>query len=276
VRAIRIWLLLIVGLALAAPLCGQQPSSAQPAAQETAQAAGESASPSAPEPAAPPASTGAQPTQGVATQPGKPAPSQESRERIFKVVPNFSVAESNAQFTPLTVHEKWRLYYRQTIDPFHFVSIGFSAGIGQARDQFHDYGQGMEGYGKRYGAGFADSSLGGFFGSFLLPSLMHDDPRYFRRGSGSMLHRGLYAASRVFVIRHDDGSPRPNYPGLLGAFIGTGFGNLYYPKSERGPGTTFVRGAYVIEGGAIGFVFQEFWPDIHDKIFKKKKRRPED
>jgi len=260
-RAIRIWLLLLVGFAVAAPLRGQQSTASQAHAQDSEHFAAQDASSGEAQPAQPPAS---------------PTPNQqESHERIFRVVPNFAVAESDSQYRPLTVNEKWRLYYRQTFDPFHFVSTGLSAGIGQARDQFHDYGQGMEGYGKRYGAGFADSSLGAFFGGFLLPSVMHDDPRYFRKGSGPFLHRGLYAASRVLITRHDDGSRRPNYPGLLGAFIGTSLGNLYYPESERGAGTTFVRGAFVIEGAAISFAFQEFWPDIHDKIFKKK-QRPED
>jgi hypothetical protein len=206
----------------------------------------------------------------------KHPPDQESHKRMFKVVPQFSIVDDASKTRPLTVREKWRLFYRQTIDPFNFVQTGISAGIGQAEDSFHDYGQGMEGYAKRYGAGFGDSTLGGFFGGFVLPSLFHDDPRYFRMGSGSIFRRGFYAVTRVLITRHDDGSPAPNYPTVMGAFIGTTFGNLYYPDSDRGVGNTFVRGAWVIEGAAAGHVFDEFWPDIHDKLFKKKKKKDED
>jgi len=200
-------------------------------------------------------------------------PDQESHQRLLGVIPQFAIVNDPSKARPLTVREKWRLYYRQTLDPYHFVDTGIAAGISQARDTFPEYGQGMEGYGKRYGARFADGSLGGFFGRFLLPSLLHDDPRYFRKGSGSVFRRGIYAATRVLITRHDDGSNRPNYSGVSGAFIGTAFGNIYYPDSERGVGITFVRGAWIIQGAAVQNVFDEFWPDIHDKIFKKKEKK---
>ena len=106
----------------------------------------------------------------------------------------------------LTVGEKWRLFYRQTYDPFQFITASFTAGINQADNEFPEYGQGMKGYVKRYGAGFADNSLGAFFGNFALPSLLHDDPRYFRRGSGPFVSRLLHAAGGAAITRRDNGT----------------------------------------------------------------------
>jgi hypothetical protein len=196
---------------------------------------------------------------------------QESHERVLGLAPMFTVVNDASKARPLSVREKWKLFYRQTYDPFQFVTTGFSSAISQARDEFPEYGQGMTGYAKRYGAGFADNSLGGFFGNFALPSLLHDDPRYFRKGSGTFMNRLMYSAGTTVIARHDDGSHHPNYSNVVGNLIGCAFGNLYYPQSDRGVGTTFERGFEVTAYGAIGGVFQEFWPDIHDKIFKKHK-----
>jgi hypothetical protein len=201
----------------------------------------------------------------------KDADDQESHARVLGLAPMFNVVNDPSKARPLSVGEKWKLFYRQTYDPFQFVTAAFSAGINQAEDEFPEYGQGTVGYAKRYGAGFADNSLGAFFGNFALPSLLHDDPRYFRKGSGPFMNRLLYSAETTVIARHDDGTHHPNYSNVVGNLIGCAFGNLYYPKSDRGVGTTIERGFQVTAYGAIGGVFQEFWPDIHDKIFKKHK-----
>jgi hypothetical protein len=201
----------------------------------------------------------------------KPVNDQESHQRVLGLAPMFNVVNDASKARALSVGEKWKLFYRQTYDPFQFVTAAFSAGISQAQDQFPEYGQGATGYAKRYGAGFADNSLGSFFGNFALPSLLHDDPRYFRKGSGPVVNRLLYSAGTTVIARHDDGTRHPNYSNVFGNLIGCAFGNLYYPKSDRGVDTTIERGFEVTAYGAIGGVFQEFWPDIHDKIFKKHK-----
>jgi hypothetical protein len=266
-RYFQIWLVLLAALTMPAKLHAQAPDTPDEARTGADSGASHSAAPGAGAQSAEPGDTA-----DGAQIPDRPAPGRENHKRLFGLGPRqYYVVDDSSLARPLTVKEKWHLYYRQTVNPYRFISTGVSAGIGQARDTFPDYGQGMEGYGKRYGAGIADRTLGSFFGSFLLPSLFHDDPRYFRMRSGSVFRRGIYAASRVLITRHDDGSRCANYPRIMGAFIGTGLGNLYYPESERGAGTTFVRGAGVLESAAVGFVFKEFWPDIRDKIFKKKK-----
>jgi hypothetical protein len=208
----------------------------------------------------------------AAAEQKKPADDQESHQRVLGLAPMFTVVNDASKARALTVGEKWQLFYRQTYDPFQFVTAGLSSAISQAENQFPEYGQGMKGYARRYGAGFADNSLGAFFGNFALPSLLHDDPRYFRRGSGPFMSRLLHAAGASVWTRRDDGTSRPNYANVGGNLIGCAIGNLYYPKSDRGVGTTFERGFQVTAYGAIGGVFQEFWPDIQNKIFKKHKQ----
>jgi hypothetical protein len=187
------------------------------------------------------------------------------------ILPMYTVVDDASTARALSVSEKFRLFYRQTYDPFQFASVAITAGISQAEDDLSGYGQGMQGYGKRYGATLADNSLGAFFGNFLLPSLLHEDPRYFRMGSGGFMHRLLHAAGSQLIAHRDNGTIGPAYGNIMGNFIGCGIGNLYYPSTDRGVGTTFERGAQVTANAMIGATLQEFWPDIHNKIFKKNK-----
>jgi hypothetical protein len=234
---------------------------AQEAAQEAAQAAAAAqqtpvgTQPKSSEPKATPAQK-------------KPVDDQESHQRLLGLAPMFGVVNDASQARPLSVGQKWKLFYRQTYDPFQFVTAGIAAGIGQARDEFPEYGQGMEGYAKRYGAGFADNSLGAFFGHFVLPSLLHDDPRYFRQASGPFASRLSHAVAGTVITRRDNGTSRPNYSNVFGNLIGCAIGNVYYPQSQRTVSGTVERGLQLTAYGAIGGIFQEFWPDIQKKVFK--------
>jgi len=280
VKTVHIWLLLLAAMALTAPLGAEEINA--PDAQWQAAAADQPSTANGVTVGGD-AKNAAQPVPLLASlqapnnnkkngkQPTKPADDQESHERVMGLAPMFTVVNDASTARALTVDEKWRLFYRQTYDPFQFASAGISAGISQAENQLSGYGQGMQGYGKRYGATLADNSLGAFFGNFLLPSMMHDDPRYFRQGSGSFVSRLVHAASGAVVTHRDNGTTRPNYANVLGNFIGCGIGNLYYPQSDRGVGTTFERGAQVTLTGSLGGILQEFWPDIHNKIFRNNK-----
>jgi hypothetical protein len=273
------WLLILAAIAMAAPLGAEEinapeshwPSTAlaEPAtvnwlrvaedAQEVAQQSPATTEPKNAEPKKP------------SPEPTKSADDQESHRRVLGLAPMFGVVNDASKARPLSVGGKWKLFYRQTYDPFQFLTTGLSSAINQAEDEFPEYGQGMKGYAKRYRAGFADHSLGAFFGNFALPSLLHDDPRYFRKGSGPVVNRLLYAARSAVIARHDDGTSHPNYSNVFGNLIGCAFGNLYYPKSGRGVGHTIDRGLEMTASGAIGGIFQEFWPDIQKKVFKKHK-----
>jgi uncharacterized membrane protein YfcA len=199
------------------------------------------------------------PAAEAGTEPNSAADKQASSKRAFGVMPLLNVVYDPSTARALSVREKWRLFYREAYDPSQYLSVGIGAGISQAGNETSGYGQGMQGYGKRFGAGLGDTSLGAFFGNFMLPSLLHDDPRYFRKGSGSVASRILHAAASALITHRDNGSIRPNYSNVAGNLIGGGIGNVYYPSRERGVGETFERGAGLIAAGVAGAVVLEFW-----------------
>ena len=182
----------------------------------------------------------------------------EEKQRILGVIPNFYVSYV-PHAAPLTTKLKYQLAWKSIIDPVSFGITGGIAGIEQANNSFSGYGQGWEGYGKRYGAGLADSSIGGMLGGAVLPTLFHQDPRYFYKGTGSTQSRIWYAISRSVIARGDNGKWQPAYAGILGDFGSGAISNLYYPASNRnGAGLTIANGLLDVASDGLGNLLQEF------------------
>jgi hypothetical protein len=195
---------------------------------------------------------------------------QEKHQRILGVIPNFNTSYiQNA--APLTPGQKFRLAFRSAVDPFAFVAAGLVAGVEQWNNTFPEYGQGGQGYAKRFGAAYADAFNGTILGNAVFPSLLHQDPRYFRKGSGAITHRLAYAIASTVRTRNDSGKWAPNYSNILGNIAAGGIANAYYPSADRGVALTFQRAFTVTGEGALGSIFVEFWPDISKKLFGKHK-----
>lgn len=181
----------------------------------------------------------------------------EMQQRVFGILPNFySSYIWNA--APLEPKQKLEMAVRARSDPFVFIATAVVAGIQQARDKPHSYRQGAEGYAKRYGSAFATGTLSRFFGSAIYPSLFHQDPRYFYKGTGSRGSRAWYAMTRSVVARGDNGKWQPNYSHVLGGMTAGAISNLYHPGSERGFGLTFENAALGIGFTAAGNLVREF------------------
>jgi len=182
----------------------------------------------------------------------------EEEQRVLGVIPNFYVVYTpNA--VPLSSKQKFHLFWRTQIDPVTFAASAVTAGIQQARDDFPGYGQGAQGYFKRFGADYADSFIGNAIGGAILPSLLKQDPRYFYLGRGTIRHRTLYAIANAVICKGDNGRWQFNYSSIGGSLAAGGISNLYYPASDRnGAGLTFENMALGMAGGAIGNIFQEF------------------
>jgi hypothetical protein len=191
---------------------------------------------------------------------------QEEHQRILGVVPNFNTTD-NQNAAPLSARQKFRLAFRSAVDPFTFVAVAADAGISQAKNDFPGYGQGAAGYGKRFGASYADSFDGTLWGNAIFPALLHQDPRYFRKARGSFNRRLLYAVSTTVWARNDNGTWGPNYANVAGSIVAGGISNLYYPASDRGAGLTFQRAFTVTAQGALGAIGVEFWPDVSRRLF---------
>src|SRR5258706_5515533 len=180
-----------------------------------------------------------------------------------------AVSGASKEFQPLTPAQKFGEFARTTYDPLVWTTAAFDAGIGQATHFPEHYGQGAEGYGKRFGAAMADQASAAFFGRFLLPTALRQDPRYFRRGSGSFGSRLGYVISRVFVTRTDSGGRAFNASIVGGALASGALSNVYYPEQDRGAGLTLTNSAFNLAGAAATNLRPEFWPDVKRKLSHK-------
>ena len=181
----------------------------------------------------------------------------EEKQRVFGVIPNFYVSYI-PDAAPLSSKQKFKLAWTDTVDPVTFGITAAAAGIEQAADQYGGYGQGAEGYGKRYGAAYADLVTSNFIGGAILPSLLKQDPRYFYRGTGSARARVLYAIASAVICKGDNKRWQANYSGILGTFASAGISNLYYPAKDTGVGLTFENALIDTGAAAAGNIFQEF------------------
>jgi hypothetical protein len=182
----------------------------------------------------------------------------EEKQRILGVIPNFFVTYvPNAP--PLTSKQKFNLAWKSSVDPVTFLLTGIWAGSQQANNTFSGYGQGAQGYAKRYGANYSDGFIGTMIGSAILPSLLKQDPRYFYKGTGTIRSRALYAVAMSVVCKGDNGHWQPNYSAILGGLAAGGISNLYYPASDRdGVALTFENALLGAAGDAAQNLVQEF------------------
>lgn len=182
----------------------------------------------------------------------------EETQRLLGVIPNFYVSYRQDAL-PLRPKQKFELAWKSAVDPVSFAASGVIAGVEQAEDGFSGYGQGTQGFAKRYGATYADNFIGNMLGGAVLPSLFKQDPRYFYKGTGSTESRILYALANAVVCKGDNGHWQVDYSGILGSVAAGGISNLYYPASSRnGLGLTFENTLIGIGGSGVTNILQEF------------------
>ena len=181
----------------------------------------------------------------------------QEKQRVLGFIPNFYVTYV-PHAAPLTPKLKFELAVRTLVDPVTFGVTGAIAGVEQANNSFGGYGQGAQGYAKRYGAAYADRVTSTLIGSAVLPSLLKQDPRYFYKGSGSKRSRVLYAVANSVICKGDNGHWQANYSAILGSLAAGGISNLYYPPNDRGAGLTFENTLIGIGATAAANILQEF------------------
>ena len=181
---------------------------------------------------------------------------EQEKQRVFGFIPNFYVTYVPDP-APLIAKQKFELAFRSVIDPFTFVAVGFLAGLQQASDEFGAYGQGAEGYAKRYGAAYGNVVSSTFIGSAILPTIFKQDPRYFYRGTGSKKSRLGYALANAVICKGDNKKWQFNYSEVIGAFATGAISYTYYPPGDR-HGVIWQNGLIKLGESAIAGVFQEF------------------
>jgi hypothetical protein len=195
---------------------------------------------------------------------GNNQPGAEDK-RILGIFTNHRTAEESATLPPLTPRGKLAIAWQDTTDRAIFLQSAFIAGIGQATNGNPSFGQGVEGYGKRFGAAYADFCIQNWMTEGLFPTALHQDPRYFRHRAGSGPSRLAYAMSRLFITRTDSGKHQFNYSEVVGGATFLAISNAYYPDG-RSVGNNLGRYALQLGFDAASNVLKEFWPDLRRKL----------
>jgi hypothetical protein len=186
---------------------------------------------------------------------------QQEKQRVMAVMATFNTTRDK-DAVPLSPGQKYKLFFKSASDPWPFGLTAVVAGIGQADDSYPAWGQGVQGYAKRWGGAYSDYFIGNFFGNAVLPSLWHEDPRYFQKGTGSATSRFLWAAGSTGWAKRDKGGWGPNYANVIGNLVGAAIARAYYPASERTVSSTITDGLTVSVEGIVGAEVIEFWPDL--------------
>jgi hypothetical protein len=214
----------------------------------------------------------APPPQEPAAGPSANTSPAITNDRILGVIPNFQTVEDpDKKIVPLTVKQKFELFFKETVDPFTIISGAAGAALSQADNDDPRYGQGSGPYAERFGAAVADITTQNFFQDAVLASLLHEDPRYFRRGPEFRFwYRLGYSVSRVVVGRTDSGKTIFNYANVGGMALGIGLSNAYYPDRSISGSEVAYRFGTSFVASALSNILPEFWPDIRQKVFRRK------
>jgi hypothetical protein len=181
----------------------------------------------------------------------------EESQRVLGVIPNF-YSSFDQHPVPMNAKQKFQLAFRSEIDPMTFAGAAAIAGAEQSRKIYQGYGQEAGGFGRRFAAQYANDFDSRMIGSALLPSLFHQDPRYFYKGTGTIRSRALYAIKSAFICRGDNGKPEFDVSHIGGDFAAGALSNLYYPEANEGASLIFTNGLIEIGGMAGTNLIREF------------------
>lgn len=213
-----------------------------------------------------PGSSTGRASRAVPVQPAQPQ--EQLPKHIFWIIPNYRSHPSLKNAKPLTARQKFRLAARDSFDPGTFLLAGIWAGIGQASRSTPSYGQGMAGYGRYYGAAYGNLMIGDFMTAAIFPTLLHQDPRYFRRGTGSTRSRLGYAMGQIFFTHGDNGRTQFNFSEIGGNATAVAISSAYDPGNRS---ASNAAGTLGIQLGLdmAGNILKEFAPDLHRKAHLK-------
>jgi len=192
---------------------------------------------------------------------------EPSKNHIFWIIPNYRSDENPADIKPLASDAKMKVAMDDSFDPSAFLVAGIFAGLSMAQKQYSSFGTGAQGVGKYYGGAFADQAIGNIMTEGLFPVALHQDPRYFVKGTAGFWKRTGYAISREVITRGDDGRNHFNTSELAGNAVAAGISNFYYPAADRSFGNTANKWGQQIALDTFFNVAKEFWPGVRNKLF---------
>ena len=246
------------------PTLAAPPQSAQPRfGGDQGQPGAPDAQPAAPGQANMPKQSGPEPAPNAV-----PASKQQPK-RILGIMPNYRAVSAGAIPPPPTAKQALKIATQNSFDYSAFIFVGITSLLAEGTDAHKQLGKGVAGYGRYYWRGFLDKTDGNYLVLFALPTVFHQDERYYAMGSGSILKRGVYAASRVFITPDYHGHNSFNFSELLGRGISQGISAAYYPSQTRTAGALAEKFGYAVGRDALTAVFREFWPDIATHVLHR-------
>jgi hypothetical protein len=192
-----------------------------------------------------------------------------SGTRIFGIVPSHNTLPNRSMVAPLRTREKFRLAGADSFDQSAFVLAGIYAGLGQWQHQYPEFGLGATGLAKRYATAYGDQVIGNYMNEAIFPTMLHQDPRYYRMAHGGLIGRTTYAVSRILITRSDSGAGQFNFSQVAGTATAAAIANLYYP--DRTFSSTMQRFGIQLASGGLFNVLKEYWPDIRQKVSLRRR-----
>jgi hypothetical protein len=189
-------------------------------------------------------------------------PSEAQPKRILGLMTNYRTVEAGAIAPPPTPQQAFVIATKNSFDYSSFALVGITSLLAEARDAHPALGKGMAGYGRYYWRGFLDKTGGNYLVIFALPSLLHQDERYYALGEGGVFKRGAYAVSRILITPDYHRHNTFNASEVFGRAISQAISSAYYPASDRSAGALAVKFGWAIGRDALANVLREFWPDI--------------
>jgi hypothetical protein len=213
----------------------------------------------------------AMPGQALNVQNNKNDPQGQQTKRMLWLIPNFGAVSADTQLPPLSTREKLALAAQDSLTDYSsFTWTGILAGQAMILNSDPEFGHGIKGYGRYYWHTFVDGVSGTFFTEAIVPAITHEDPRYYTLGKGGFFRRTGYAISRAFVSKTDSGGTSFSWSEVGGNALEAGLSNAYYPPEERSLTQTAGNFGTQMESAILNHIFQEFWPDIRWKLFRRK------
>lgn len=232
--------------------------------QETTQSS------SAPDSAAGSGQSRAQPDSTSKVEPAPLVPtSKQQPKRILGVMPNFRAVSAGAIPPPPTPKQAFVIATKNSFDYSSFIFVGITSLLAEASNAHPQLGKGLPGYGRYYWRGFLDKTDGNYLVIFALPTVLHEDERYYAMGEGNFFKRGIYAASRILITPDYHGHNTFNASEVLGRAMAQGISTAYYPKADRTVGALAVKFGWAMGRDALTNVFREYWPDIATHVLHR-------
>lgn len=211
------------------------------------------------------------------TQPNTPPPDfGQQPKRILGIMPNYRAVSANVRPAPPTVGEKFKIATQNSFDYSAFIFAGIDAEPLYIAKSYPTLGNGWSGYSQYYWRSFTDKAVGNYMTDFLIPTITHEDSRYFTLGKGRKLYRAYYAISRLLITPNDEGYNTLNLSEIVGKGAQAGLGNFYYPSTATSGAWTMTEQRWLEQLGRDGLtnIFREFWPDITTHVLHMKPPNP--